>query len=277
VSPSARPAILLSVLALAACGPFASATPSPSAEPSATPTASVGAFELTVFAAASLTDALAEVEATYEAATPDADLVIVTESSATLRTQIEEGAPADVFLGADTSNAFALDEAGLCAESPVAFAGNSLALVVPRANEAAIASPVDLANAGVQIIAAGPEVPITAYAAEVVANLAELPGFPAGFAEAYAGNVVSEEENVRAVLNRLELDEGDAGFVYQTDALGPSEVTAVEIPAEANTHATYAGCGTSATEHPAEAEAFLAWLGGPDGRAILNAWGFVTP
>jgi molybdate transport system substrate-binding protein len=275
-SPS-RLTTLVLALALAACSPSASASPSTSAEPTATPEASVEAFDLTIFGAASLTDALAEIETTYEAATPGANLVISTESSATLRTQIEEGAPADVFLSADTSNPDALAEAGLTAGDPVPYAGNSLALVVPDANEAGISSPADLATAGVQIIAAGPEVPITGYAAEVVATLAELPDYPAGFADAYAANVVSEEENVRGVLNRIELNEGDAGFVYQTDALGSSEVTAIEIPEAANTHATYAGCVIAGSAHEAQAEAFLAWLTGPDGQAILADFGFVAP
>ena len=273
---------LVLLLLLGACSPSASASPSPSAAASAEPSAAAAAsgepFGLIVFAAASLTDAMAEIESMYESAVPGADLVVSTESSATLRTQIEEGAPADVFLGADTSNADSLDTAGECAERPVAFAGNSLALVVPTANPASLETPADLADDGVQIIAAGPDVPITGYATQVVANLAGLPDYPAGFAESYAANVVSEEDNVRAVLNRLELDEGDAGFVYQTDALGSSEVTAIEIPVEANAHATYAGCVLgNAPRLVAKASAFMGWLTGRDGQAILAEFGFVAP
>jgi molybdate transport system substrate-binding protein len=255
-----RAAVLAACFALAACGSPAT-----------------GEVELTVFAAASLTDALAEVETTYENENPGVDLVIATDSSAALRTQIEEGAPADVFLSADTANPDALADAGLTEGDPIDFAGNSLALVVPTANEAGIQTPADLATDGVQVIAAGMEVPITGYVAEVIGNLAALPDYPDGFAEAYAANVVSEEENVRAVLGKIELNEGDAGFVYQTDALGSSEVAAIEIPEEANTHATYAGCVIAASDHVADAEAFLAWLTGEEGQAILGEFGFVAP
>jgi molybdate transport system substrate-binding protein len=255
---------LLAVLALAlgsvACQPAASASP----------------VELTVLGAASLQDALDEVEVQYEAAVAGTDLVVTTDSSAALRTQIEEGNPADVFLSADTANPDALVEAGLGVET-VEYAGNSVALVVSMENPAGIGSPADLATAGVQVIAAGPEVPITAYVAEVVANLAELPDYPADFAEAYAANVVSEEDNVRGVLTKIELDEGDAGFVYQTDAESSSEVEIIDIPEDANTHAVYGGCVISDSGHLDAAGAFLAWLAGTNGQAILAEFGFVAP
>jgi molybdate transport system substrate-binding protein len=253
-----RAAVLAACFAFAACG-------------------SPADTELTVFAAASLTDVLVEVETAYENGNPGIDLVIATDSSAGLRTQIEEGAPADIFLSADTASPEGLAEAGLTEGDPVDFAGNSLALVVPSANQAGIQSPADLATDGVQVIAAGPEVPITEYVAEVIANLAALPDYPDGFAEAYAANVVSEEENVRAVLGKIELNEGDAGFVYQTDALASDDVAAIEIPEEANTNALYAGCVIADSDHLEQAEAFLAWLAGAEGQAILGEFGFVAP
>jgi molybdate transport system substrate-binding protein len=278
VSRPSRAAALAAVLVLAACTASASPNPSSSASEAGPPSgpSSVESFELTIFGAASLTDALTEIESVYESERPGADLVIATDSSAALRTQIEEGAPADVFLSADTGNPDELAEAGLSGE-PIRYAGNSLALVVPVGNPAGIQTPADLATPGVLIIAAGPEVPITAYATEVVANLAALPGYPAGFAEAYAANVASEEENVRAVLNRIELNEGDAAFVYQTDALASDAVEVVDIPEEANTAATYAGCVVAASDQLGEAEAFLDWLTGPRGQALLADFGFVAP
>lgn len=257
-------------LLLAACQPSAAASPAASAAQS------VEAVELTVLGAASLHDALTEIEVAYEAAVPGNDLVIATDSSAALRTQIEEGLPADVFLSADIANPQALRETGLTSGDPVPYAGNRLALVVPTDNPAGIESPADLA-AAVQIIAAGPGVPITSYVAEVVANLAALSDYPAGFADAYAANVVSEEDNVRGVLTKIELGEGDAGFVYQTDAQSSSEVLAVEIPEGANTHAVYAACAISDSDNLDAAEAFLAWLAGPGGQGVLAEFGFTEP
>ena len=232
--------------------------------------------ELTTFGAASLSDVLATIEEEYEADAPGIDLVIATDSSTALRTQIEEGAPADVFLSADTANPAALVEGELAREA-VEFAANTIALVVPVENPAGIESPADLATAGAQIIAAGPEVPITGYVTEVVANLAAMPDYPAAFADAYAANVVSQEDNVSGVLAKIELGEGDAGFVYQTDARASSEVLLIPIPEEANVHAVYAGCVTADSRHGPEATAFLDWLAGPEGQSILAEYGFVAP
>jgi molybdate transport system substrate-binding protein len=268
-------ALLAMALVLVACQPSASTSPSASAaEPSAP--APNEAVQLTILAAASLQNAMDEIEVEYEAAVPGTNLVIATDSSAALRTQIEEGAQADVFLGADTSNSDTLVEAGLGVET-VEYAGNSVALVVPPDNPAGIESPADLARAGIQIIAAGSEVPITWYVAEVLAHLAELPDYPAGFADAYAANVVSEEDNVRGVLTKIELNEGDAGFVYQTDAESSVDVEIIEIPEGANTHAVYGGCVISDSDHLEAADAFMAWLAGPDGQAMLAEFGFVEP
>jgi molybdate transport system substrate-binding protein len=254
--------VLLALL-IAACQP----APSPSTQ----------AVELTIFAAASLQDALDAVETVYTGTVPGTTLVIGTGSSAALRIQIHEGALADVFLSADTANPEALVEAGLVAGEAVAYAGNRLALVVPNENPAGIQSPADLANDGVQVIAAADEVPITVYAAQVLANLSRMPGYPPGFVDGYAANVVSEEDNVRSVLTKLELGEGDAGFVYQTDALASLRVTAIPIPEGANVSPTYAGCVIATSDHVDQATAFLEWLAGPVGQAVLAEFGFVAP
>ena len=97
---------------------------------------------------------------------------------------------------------------------------NELTIVVPTDNPAGIESWQDLAEDGLKVIAAGEEVPITKYADQLVGNLAALPDAPAGFAAAYAANIVSREENVKALIAKIELGEGDAGIVYVTDASG---------------------------------------------------------
>ena len=124
------------------------------------------------------------------------------------------------------------------------------------------------------MIAVGEGVPITRYAEELVANLAAEPGYPAGFAEAYAGNIASREDNVAAVLAKLGLGEGDAGIVYTTDAAASDRVEALEIPAAARVSATYAGAVLRGSAHPEAAAAFLAWLSGAGGRAVLEPLGF---
>jgi len=228
---------------------------------------------VTVLAAASLGDALAAMATAYEAATGTA-IVLSTESSTALRTQIEQGARADVFLSADTANPEALVEAGLTDGEAVAFAGNRLAVVVPAANPARIVTPYDLARPGVKVIAAGASVPISKYAATLIERLGALPDAPAGFAAAYAANVVSREDNVKAVLAKVALDEGDAGIVYASDAAGSTAIRTITIPRAAEVTATYAGVvPTTATDRSA-GHAFLAWLTGPAGQEILAAFGF---
>ena len=143
---------------------------------------------------------LAEAETAYEAANPGTDLTISTDSSAALETQIEEGAPADVFLSADTANPQKLVDGGFASGEAIPFAGNKLTVIVPTDNPAGIQTPADLAKDGVRIIAAGDEVPITKYATQLVENLAQQPDAPADFAAAYAANVASKEDNVGQVV-----------------------------------------------------------------------------
>ena len=171
-----RTVILGAVLAMlvAACSSVggagaASAPPSPAS------------VELTIFAAASLKNVLAEAETAYEAANPGTDLTISTDSSAALETQIEQGAPADVFLSADTANPQKLVDGGFASGEAIPFAGNKLTVIVPTDNPAGIQSPADLAKDGVRIIAAGDEVPITKYATQLVENLAPAAGRPCRF------------------------------------------------------------------------------------------------
>jgi len=252
----------------------ASSTPvAPSAAPASASTPA--ASELTIFGAASLKGVLAKAKTAYEAANPGTTLTISTDSSAALETQIEQGAPVDVFLSADTKNPQKLVDAGLAAGVAIPFAGNLLTVIVPADNPASIASPKDLAKASVKIIAAGDEVPITKYATQLVGNLAKESGYPADFAAAYAKNVVSKEDNVKAVVSKVELGEGDAGIVYVTDAKASDKVKTVDVPATANVPATYAGVLVKASKDAAAAQAFLDWLTGPDGQAILSDFGFL--
>lgn len=240
--------------------------------PTATP---LSHADLTIYGAASLNGVLARVKTAYEAAVPGTTLTIATDSSATLETQIEQGAPADVFLSADTTNPQKLVDGGFAAGAPVPFAGNRLVVVVPVDNPAGIRTPADLARAGVKVIGAGDDVPITAYANQLVANLAQEAGYPSGFAAAYAANVVSKEDNARAVIAKLELGEGDAGIVYATDAAASDKVATIGVPDTANVQATYEGTVVNGSRNPVAAAAFLDWLAGADGQAILGGFGFL--
>jgi molybdate transport system substrate-binding protein len=228
---------------------------------------------VTVLGAASLAGALDELVDVYTSSGTPPSFAVSTGSSAALRIQIEQGAPADLFLSADTTNAQALADAGLADGPPIAFAMNRLTIIVPRGNPAAIESPRDLGRANVRIVAAGEDVPITRYAEQAIANLGSLPGYPADFSAAYESNIVSREDNVGAVTSKIALGEGDAAIVYVTDAAA-AEVDSLTIPVEANVEAIYAGVLLKAAYNAPGARAFFEWLRGPDGQQILERHGF---
>ena len=281
---TSRPAALVFALlfVLAACS-NGGASPTPSAAASAAPSSAASAATsaapgtLTIYGAASLKGVLDKVTTAYEAANPGTMLTISTDSSATLETQIEQGAPADIFLSADTTNPKKLVDGGLAAGAAVTFAGNKLTIIVPTANPAGIKTPADLARTGVKVIAAGDAVPITEYATQLVAKLATHAGYPADFVATYTANIASKEDNVKAIVAKIELGEGDAGIVYVTDAKASTKVTTVDVPDAANVPATYAGVVVKASGNAGAARAFLAWFAGPDGRAILAGFGFLPP
>ena len=233
--------------------------------------------DLVVFAAASLKGVLDDARDAWASAHPGATLTIATDSSAALAVQIGEGAPADVFLGADTATAERLVDDGLAVGPTVPVARNALAIVVPASNPARIASPADLGRTGVKVIAAGEAVPITAYATELITNLERAAGAPRSLAVGYARNVVSREDNVKAVIAKIELGEGDAAIVYATDAAASDRVAVIGIPAGVNVAVTYAGAVLESSRHPEAAAEFLRWLTGPDGGAMLAAAGFLPP
>lgn len=233
--------------------------------------------ELTIYGAASLKGALDRLKPAYASAFPGTTITISTDSSAALETQIEQGAPADVFLSADAANPGKLFDAGLTDGEPVTFAGNELTIVVPIGNPAGIASPLDLARPGIKVVAAGDAVPITTYANQVIANLALEAGDPTDFVAGYTSNIVSMEDNVKAVIAKVELGEADAGIVYATDAAASDSVTTIDLPDLANVPARYDGVVVKGSKDVSAAHAFLDWLVGPDGRSILADLGFLSP
>jgi molybdate transport system substrate-binding protein len=248
----------------------------PSTLPPTQPVARPTGVALTVFAAASLGPVLEALLPAWTAS-HGGEITLATDSSAALATQIEEGARADVFLSADVANAERLVDGGLAAVGAHVFAGNELTIIVPHDDPAGIASPLDLARPGVRIVAAGGEVPITRYATELVDALAELDGYPTDFAEAYAANVVTREDNVRAVVAKVALGEGDAAIVYRTDAASADGVRSVMVPDEANVTASYAGVVVATSDRAAGGQAFLDWLTGDEAQAILERFGFLPP
>jgi molybdate transport system substrate-binding protein len=228
---------------------------------------------LRVAAAASLAEAFQEIAQVFEKEHPGDTVELNLAGSQILRTQLEQGAPADVFACADLVHADALRASGLLGPYRV-FARNRLVVVVP-AHEARVKSLKDLVQAGTKVVVAGPTVPVGRYGNQVLAKLAAAGLYGDDFQTRVQANIVSQETNVRAVLSKVTLGEADAGLVYATDAATViDKVRTIEIPKRSNVVAEYP-IGVLVRSTAAEkAQTFVALVLGEAGRAILLEYGF---
>ena len=230
---------------------------------------------ITVFAAASLTDAFTEIGEAFEAANPEADVEFNFAGSSALRTQIEEGAPVDVFASANTSHIDALVEAGL-ANEPELFVHNSLVVITPSDNPGGIETLADLQEPGLKLVLAAAEVPVGGYAREMLANADAASEFGASFSEAVLANLVSNESNVKQVVAKVQLGEADAGVVYGSDVtpdVAPHLHT-VEAPGSVNVIADYPIASLTEAGNSEVAQAFVDFVLSAEGQTILTKWGF---
>ena len=231
--------------------------------------------DLTVFAAASLTDAFEAIEQELEAATPGLSITYNFGGSQALVTQLEEGAQADALAPANIAQMDAAIEAGLVDGQPVPFVHNRLAVVTPADNPAGIESAADLGAEGTLLVLAQAEVPAGRYAREAFCRMAgDTASYGADFVQRVAANVVSEEEDVRDVLAKVALGEADAGVVYVSDAAAAgAQVHVVAIPDEVNIVATYP-IAVLAEGDQALGSAFIAYLLSDEGQELLERFGF---
>jgi molybdate transport system substrate-binding protein len=230
---------------------------------------------LTVFAASSLTDAFSEIGEAFEAANPGVRVVVNFSSSHSLRTQIEEGARADVFASANQQQMDALTTAGLVeALQAEDFVLNRLVVIVPADNPAALTSPEGMAAAGIKVVLAAEAVPVGEYAREAIEKMTDAYGL--GFSSRVWANVVSFEDNVRQVAAKVQLGEADAGIVYLSDAAGVPDLAVIEIPEAWNVTARYPIAPLAGSEQVALARAFIEYVRSAEGMAILQKCGF-TP
>lgn len=232
---------------------------------------------VTVFAAASLTDAFTELAAEFEAANPGVSVVYNFAGSQALRSQIENGAQADVFASANALHMQGVVDAGMAdAEAVSSFVTNSLVVIVPLGNPAEITTLADLARPGVKLVLATREVPVGAYSYQALDNLNAHPDLGPGYASEVVGNVVSEESNVRQVATKVALGEADAGLVYRSDVTATlrEQVTEIEIPTGYNIVASYPIAPLSNAANPELAQTFVDFVRSVQGQAILMRWGF---
>lgn len=253
-----RVALLAAAFLLGACG---SSGGNASTSASATPLSG----SVSVFAAASLTEAFNALGASFQGANPGVTMKFNFAGTPTLVTQIEQGAPADVFASADTTNMDKLNGDGFTTGAPRVFARNKLEIVVAPGNPKGITGLADLAKPGVIYITEAPTVPAGKYALQAL-KMAGVTVTPR-----------SLETDVKSVVSKIELGEADAGIVYTTDVTAAgSKVAGVPIPDADNVIATYPIVAVKATANAAAANAFIAYVLSAAGQAKLQSYGFLA-
>ena len=269
-----RSAPRAAVIALLLAGVGAAALPS-------RPASAATTTKLQVFAAASLSDAFAEIGRRLAQQRPRLEVRFNFAGSQQLVAQIEQGAAADVFASADERWMSMLREHGLVAAEPKVFARNRLVVIVPKTNPARIGRLTDLARGGVKLVLGADAVPVGRYSRIALQNLARDPAFGADYATRVSRNVVSEEENVKSVVAKVQLGEADAGMVYRSDVTPSAArfVNVIEIPEAANVIASYPIAALDAARtagHDAEARIFVDYVLSPEGQKILEKSGLMA-
>ena len=232
--------------------------------------------ELTVFTAASLTGAFGEIGEMYENET-GIHVAFNFDGSQALRTQLENGAYADLFASANMKQMNAVRESGLVNNSSVAiFTRNKLSLIVPKDNPANIRNLTDLARPGVKIVMGTKDVPVGDYALQIIAKLGNDSAYGPDYETEVLANVISQETNVNYVVTKVALGEADAGFAYVSDVTQDmiSKIDKIVIPDEYNIIAEYPLGMLMESKYPAESQRFMDLVMSDEGRAVLEKYGF---
>jgi molybdate transport system substrate-binding protein len=261
--------VALTAAAVAGCSSSSSSSTASGSSSSPAPAASSSSAAqtgtITVFAASSLKETFTQLGKQFEAAHPGDTVKFSFGASSTLATQINGGAPADVFASASTKNMDQVVTAGN-ASNPQNFAKNVMEVAVPPGNPAKVTSVNDLAKSSVKTALCQPAVPCGVVAAEVFKN-AKITVKP-----------VTLQPDVKSVLTQVELGNVDAGMVYVTDVMAAgSKVKGVTIPADVNASTTYPIAALTHSQYPSIAQAFVAYVLSPTGEQELTAAGFEQP
>lgn len=221
---------------------------------------------LVVSAAASLQGAFTDMKSAFELAHPDVTVTVNFGASSTLAQQIIDGAPVDVFASADEANMAKVSDAKLLSDAPTLFATNSLEIIVRKGNPSKIASLSDISKPGLIYVTCAPQVPIGKYSAQVLQK--------AGVTVAPA----SLEPDVKSIVAKVTAGEADAGIVYATDVSATQGAAeGVVIPTDVNVTAHYPIAAVSTSTNRTAAQAWIAFVSGTEGQAILKNYGFGSP
>ena len=233
---------------------------------STTGDSSSGDTTLTVLAASSLTETFGELETIYEEEHEGVDVRISYDSSATLAGQAVEGAPADVLATADTATMEMATEADVTEREPEMFATNTMVLVVPAGNPAGIEGFTDIDSEDVSYLACEESAPCGALA-KTLLDANQIQARPRSF-----------EVDVKAVLTKVELDEADAGMVYETDAVASGDnVETIDIAKASAEVNSYPIAALQQSENPDLAQEWVDLVLSEQGQGILTQAGFGSP
>lgn len=232
--------------------------------------------EITIFTAASLTGAFGEIGGIYENET-GIHVTFNFDGSQALRTQIENGAYADVFASANKKQMNALKNDGLMNNSNIAiFTKNKISLIVPKDNPAKISDLLDLAKPGIKIVMGTKDVPVGDYALQIIDKLANDSSYGKDYKEKVLSNVISQETTVNYVVTKVALGEADVGFAYVSDVTEDlaSKVDRIDIPDEYNIIAEYPMGILQQSKYLTESLDFMNLVMSEEGSAILEKYGF---
>lgn len=234
--------------------------------------------ELTIYAAASLVEAFTQIGEEFEEAQPGVKVVISFAGSQQIAQQVSQGAPGDLFASADVRQMENVIHSGRVEPgSQREFIHNQLVVILPGDNPGEINEFGDLARPGLEIILAAEAVPVGAYSMQMLERANLQPELGSDFKAEVQRNVVSFEENVRAVLTKTILGEATAGVVYMSDAAGipEEELQVIPIPEEINVTASYFIAPLVDSPNKKLAEDFISLVLSPRGQEILSNHGFV--
>ena len=242
------------------------------------PTQTAQGKQLTVFAAASLTDAFTEIGQSYHAQHPDVNVSFNFDGSQILRTQIEQGAYADVFAAANMRYMNALKDEGLMINSSVTiFAKNKLVVIVPKANPVRISNMSDLARPETKLVIGTKDSPCGEYTLQMLGKMANDTTYGQEYKNRVFSNVVSQEPNVMDIVTKVVLGEADAGIVTISDV--PSQykdkVEKVAVPDTFNIVAQYPIGVVSGSKSAQQAQNFVDLVNSREGQAVLQKYGFI--
>ncbi len=273
--------LLVLLVALAGCSSKSLSVPTAAptvVTSTAAPKSSVKNQTLTVLAAASLAEPFTELGQQFEGKNPGVKVEFSFAGSQQLAQQLGQGAQADVFASASPKYMDAAVTASRVVSGTArTFVRNRLVVIYPQANPAGLKELKDLAKPGIKLVLAAKAVPVGQYALDFLDKAVKDPGFDQTYKDSVLNNVVSYEDNVKAVLTKVLLGEADAGIVYTSDISGDAagKVGKLDIPDTLNVIATYPIAVTADSKQADLAKAFVDLVLSADGQGVLAKYGFI--